>query len=88
MLELFPLVNENHALGVDQSEPVNASQHYTLTIFSIGSFVNRGDVTKGLGFVHWRRGRRFKRAELCEIVNIGRKLTTRLGINLKGKKNV
>ena len=40
MLELFPLVNENHALCVDQSEPVDAPQHYALTIFSIGGFIN------------------------------------------------
>ena len=39
MLELFPLVDENHALGVDQAEPVDTSQHHALPVFSVGSFV-------------------------------------------------
>ena len=54
VLQFLPLVHQNHTFGVDQPEPVDASQGYVLTVFRIGGFVNRGYVAKRLRFVQWR----------------------------------
>ena len=83
MLELFPLVDQNHAFGVDQSEPVNSTQGHALAVLRVGGLVDRGDVAEGLRFVHRGRGWGFEGAELGEVVHGTWKLAAGFGVDLK-----
>ena len=82
MLQLFPLIDQNHAFGVDKPEPVNTSESHVLPVFGVGGLVHGGDVAKRLRFMKRRWWGRLERTQLREIVHRSRQLASGLGIDL------
>ena len=86
MVQLFPLIHQHHALGVDQSEAVNPPQADMEAGLDICCLVHRSRVTEGVRLVQGTWWWRLKRYQMLEVVDVWQRLCRRLRINLMQKQ--
>jgi hypothetical protein len=70
-MQLFPLINENHAFRVDQSEAVDPPQTNVEAVLGVGGLVDRRRVSEGMRLVQRARRGRLERYQVLEVVDLG-----------------
>ncbi len=73
MRQLLPLLHQGHALGIDQSVAMDASQHDEGSGFHIRGLVHRRHIAERAGFGVRTGWRRLQRAQLAKVVHFTRK---------------
>ena len=81
-MQLLPLIYQNHALGIDQSEAVDPPQADVQTGLGVGRLVHRGGVAKGVRLVQGTGWGWFKRYQVLEVIDVRQRLWSRVRINL------
>ena len=81
-MQLLPLIDEDHALGVDQPEAVDPPQASVEPVLDVGGLVHGRRVAEGGGLVQRARRRWLERNEVVEVFDFRQRVGRRLRVDL------